>query len=233
MPSRIRLPNTEPTEDDGVAGQGSDVLDERDRARGGGVTVVSPPSAVRWMPEELHRHRLRVLRGWVIALAVIVGVGTLIIGALLFRAYFTTTPFPVVVSSPRECRLSDDTEAPRLYIAVDVTTVIDGSLDSASPVRPRDGKVKAVGLVSSLAQLSSFTDAEFERIVEEASQNPSWFGDNESTGVVVAIVETDGQNSGALYGLRTVWVLGEPAVEQDLPLGITFTPISCAVTTAG
>lgn len=48
-----------------------------------------------------------------------------------------------------------------------------------------------------------------------------------------AIIDTDGESSGYLSGLRTLWVQREPAHEQDIPLGIEFTRAGCTVTTAG
>lgn len=194
--------------------------------------MISPLREVQRPPEQAYQHKARVLRGWVIALAVTVAVGTLILGGLIVRLS-STTPFPVVVSSPRDCRLSEDADAPKLYIAVDLAAMSDGSLMNASPINPRDRGVAAVGVVSSLPPLSALDDAEIMHIAHEAEENETWFGDDESTGVLVAVVDTGGQTSGHLQGLRTTWALGEPAVQQDLPLGVKFTPTTCTVTTAG
>lgn len=122
-----------------------------------------------WVPEPVHRRTVGLLRGWVIALAVVVLLGLLVLGAVLFRAVFVTTSFP----------------------------------------------------------------AEFVRLVEAADGRGHSLSEEEPHGVVVAIIDTDGERSGYLRGLRTLWVQGEPAHEQDLPLGVEFTPAGCTVTTAG
>lgn len=56
-------------------------------------------------------------------------------------------------------------------------------------------------------------DAEFAGIVEDAAETQDRFGDDESTGVVVAVVETLGNTIGHLDSLNTTWVFGEPAAE--------------------
>lgn len=194
--------------------------------------MIVPSNQLRWGPEEARRHSVRVLRGWVIALSIIIGIGMLVLGALFVALVFRTPPFPIVVSSPRDCRLSDDHDAPRLYVALDATAMSEGDLAGASPINRYGRTVEAVGVVRSLPPLSALDDAVFESIVENADEVELRFGADASTGVIVAVIDTGGETSGHLYGLRTMWVLGEPAVEQDLPLGIDFTPTSCTVTMA-
>lgn len=185
-----------------------------------------------WVPESVYRRSVGRLRGWVIALAVVVLLGLLVLGAVLLRGMFATTSFPVVASSPRECRLAGDVQDPKLYVAVDATMIVSGSLRRASSVGPTGLQVEAVGVVPSVGRLDMLDDAEFERLVEAAEENAVFLEDEEH-GVVVAIIDTDGESSGYLRGLRMLWVLGEPVHEQDLPLGIEFTPAGCTVTTAG
>jgi len=187
---------------------------------------------MQWVPEYVHRHSVSVLRGWVIALGITVGIGTLILGAVAVGTLFSNSRAPIVVSSPRDCRLSEDVQAPKLYIAVDATAVRRGWLIRASTIGPSRWGVEAAGVVPSIASLSVLNDADFVRIVEKAEEDSLQFGVDE-TGIIVAIVNINGENGGSLDGLRTTWGLGEPAAEQDVPLGIRFTPTSCTVTTAG
>ena len=102
-------------------------------------------------------------------------------------------------------------------IAIDLTAVIDGDLTTASTIGPAGLTVDAVGVVPPFEPLSAMDDAEFLRIVEDAEEESRRFGDDDSTGVVVAVVDTAAQTDGGVRGLRKRWVLGEPAAEQDLP----------------
>jgi hypothetical protein len=186
---------------------------------------------VGWVPESHYRRAVGLLRGWVTALAILVLIGVLILGALLFRWMFEVKPFPVVVSSPSDCRLGGDAQSPKLYVAVDVGMIASGSLASASSVGPSEWDVEAAGLVPSVAGFSSLTDGELSRLIERADQDHFSLTEKDPTGVVLAMLDTDGESSGHLDGLRVEWVMGEPVHEQDLPLGIEFTPTSCTVTT--
>jgi hypothetical protein len=194
--------------------------------------MIDPATQWGWVPAAGPQHAVRVLRGWVIALAIAVGVGgvliVVLIAALALRS-FGATSFPVVESAPRDCRLSTDASTPRLYVALDATAVGGGYLTSASPINGWDKKIVAVGVVSTLAPLSTLDDAGFERIVEDAAEDPPSFGDEITNGVIVAIVDTEGETDGRLYGLETNWVNGEPAYVQDLPLGVDFSPQRCTV----
>ncbi|MFE1644123.1 hypothetical protein ACFM35_00905 [Microbacterium sp. P01] len=172
-----------------------------------------------------------MLSGWVIGLAIVTALGTLVSGVMFMGSVlFADFDTPVVVSSPRDCRLSEDQAAPKLFLAVDVTAIsyVYG-LDGASPINARGRKVERVAVVRSLPPLSELDDAEFLRILREGEENPSWFRDDVLSGVLVASVDT-GEASGSLGGLKTRWSLGEPAAAQDLPLGIEFTRSACTVT---
>lgn len=183
-----------------------------------------------WVPEPVHRRSVSMLRGWIIALAILVLIGLLLLGGVLLRLVFATPASPVVVSSPRDCRLGGDAQHPKLYVAVDATMVVSADLVRASSVGPSGLQVDAVGIVPSAAPLSTLDDATFERMVAAAGEASGHLGEDAPNGVIVAVVDTDGERSGRLSGLRTTWVLGEPANEQDLALGIAFTPTSCTVT---
>lgn len=185
-----------------------------------------------WVPESVHRRSVGVLRGWVIALAAVVLIALLGFGGLFFRALFATPSAPVVVSSPRDCRIGGDAQHPKLYVAVDVAMIVGGSLARASSLGPSGWDVEAVGVRASLAPLSTLGDADLARIAASAVEDSKRLDEDNPRGVVVAILDTDGQVSGHLNGIRTLWVQGEPASEQDLALGIDFTPTSCTVTTA-
>ncbi|WP_349426173.1 hypothetical protein [Microbacterium sp. LWS13-1.2] len=195
--------------------------------------MTTPQHETQWVHQDLHRHSVGVLRGWVIALAAVVVVGALILGAVLFHLLFFTKPAPVVVSSPRDCRTSTDPQTPKVYIAAEATALMDGALTGATTLVPSGWTVEAVGVVPSLPRLSTLDDSEFERIVHDAEENPMKFGETETTGVIVGVVDTGGETSGQLFGLRLTWVFGEPAAVQDLPLGIDFNANSCTVTRAG
>lgn len=185
-----------------------------------------------WVPEPVHRRTVGVLRGWVIALAAVVLVGVLTLGALLFRWVFAVPPFPVVVSSPAECRLGGDPQSPKLYVTVDVRMIAGGSLATVSSLGPRGWDVEAAGVVPSVPSLDSLDDAELTHIVESADEDPLGLGVEQPSGVLLVKLDTRGESSGSLAGLRTEWVEGEPAQQQDLPLGVEFTPTGCTVTTA-
>lgn len=185
-----------------------------------------------WVPEPVYRRSVGMLRGWVIALAILVLIGLLILGGVVFRTVFATSPFPVVSSSPRDCRLSGDSQDPKLYVVVDAAMIVSASLAQASTLGPSGLKVEAIGIVPSLVPLSRLDDAEFERMVEAAGERSGRLDEDEPTGVIVAVVDTDGERSGYVRGLQTVWALGEPAVEQVIPLGVDFAPTGCTVTTA-
>lgn len=195
--------------------------------------MVDPRSDQRWVPEDVHRLTVRNMRGWIIALGVVVVIGTLVLGGLMIRAFASTSPFPVVVSSPRDCRLSADTDSPKLYVAIDTRNVIDGSLSRGSAIGYSGMEVDALGIVSSLPPLATLDDVEITRIAQEADEILPTFSESEESAVVVAVIDTAGRTSGRVDGLWTRWIIGEPAVEQDLPLGIEFDETDCTVTTAG
>lgn len=187
---------------------------------------------VGWVPEWRYRRVVVLLRGWVTALAILVLIGVLIFGALLFRWVFEVKPFPVVVSSPADCRLGGDADTPKLYVAVDVRMIVSGSLTSASSIGPSEWNVETAGVLASLPPLASLDDVELTSAADRADRDSRRLGEDEPSGVVLAVLDTEGESSGHLDGLRVEWVLGEPVHEQDLPLGIDFTPTSCTVTTA-
>lgn len=189
---------------------------------------------MRWVPEPVYRRTVGQLRGWVIALAILMLIGLIVLGVVGFRAVFATASFPVVASSPRDCRLGGDAEDPKLFVAVDVAMIIDGSLFRASSLGPTGLKVEGVGVVSSLAPLADLDDADFVRTVESAADGATMLSEDEPGGVLVAIIDAEGEREGRLDGLRTGWATsGEPTYEQDLALGIDFTPAGCTVTAAG
>lgn len=185
-----------------------------------------------WVPEPVHRRTVGLLRGWVIALAAVVLIGVLTLGALLFRSVFAVPPFPVVVSSPADCRLGGDAQSPKLYVTVDVRMIHGGSLATVSSLGPQGWDVEAAGVVPSVPALDSLGDAELTRVAERADEDSLRLGVEQPSGVLLVMLDTQGESSGSLTGLRTEWVLGEPAHQQDLPLGVEFTPTGCAVTTA-
>lgn len=193
------------------------------------MAMVEP---MKWVPEPVYRRSVGLLRGWVIALAILVLIGLLILGGVMFRVVFATSSFPVVSSSPRECRLGGDRQDPKLYVALDATMIVSANLAHASTLGPSGLEVEAVGIVSSLAPLSRLDDAEFERMVEAAEERSRRLDETRPTGVIVAVVDTDGERNGYLRGLQTVWGLGEPAAEQVIALGVDFSPTRCTVTTA-
>ncbi|MFK3678151.1 hypothetical protein ACI2IP_10485 [Microbacterium sp. NPDC090218] len=191
---------------------------------------------VGWVPESLHRRAVGLLRGWVIALAIVVLIGVLVgvltLGTLMFRWIFQVSPFPVVVSSPSDCRLGGDAQNPRLYVAVDVRMIISGALTEASSLGPSGWEVEAAGVLHSMPALDSLGDAELTRLVERLDEDSVMLSEERPSGVVVAVLDTGGASNGSLAGLRTEWVVGEPVYAQDLPLGIEFTPTGCTVTRA-
>ncbi|MFE7844588.1 hypothetical protein ACFUTX_05250 [Microbacterium sp. NPDC057407] len=191
-----------------------------------------PQDRAQWVHPHLHPHSVGVLRGWVIALAIVVTVGALILGFALAHLLFSNKPAPVVVTSPRDCRVSTHTQGTKVYLAADATALMEGDLRSAATLVPSGWEVEAIGVVRSLPALSTLDDREFERIVHGAQQNPMKFGETDTTGVIVSIVNTGGERSGRLLGLRLTWVFGEPAAVQDLPLGIDFASNTCTVTRA-
>lgn len=196
--------------------------------------MINAPSPMQWVPEPVHRHSVRVLSGWVIGLSIVTAIGALVVGvAIVAPVLFSDRYQPVVVSSPRDCRLGGDADAPRLYLTVDIaamTTLL--GLVEATPINSYGRKVEEVAVVPSVPPLSELDDAEFLQIVRDGQENPRWFGDDEIDGVVVAVVDL-GDSSGSLHGLRTRWNLGEPAARQDIPLGIEVTPTMCTMTRTG
>jgi hypothetical protein len=186
---------------------------------------------VGWVPESQYRRAVGLLRGWVTGLAILGVVGVLILGALMFRWVFQVSPFPVVVSSPAACHLGGDPQDPRLYVAVDVQRIVDGALVDASSLGPSGWTVEAAGVAASMPEFAALDDAALTRIIERAAADSSMLSATRPTGVLLVVLDTEGESSGSLAGLRTEWVLGEPVHQQDVPLGIEFTPSGCTVTT--
>ncbi|WP_147251298.1 hypothetical protein [Microbacterium sp. H6] len=82
-----------------------------------------------------------------------------------------------------------------------------------------------------MPEFAALDDAALTRIIERAAADSSMLSAKRPTGVLLVVLDTEGESSGSLAGLRTEWVLGEPVHQQDVPLGIEFTPSGCTVTT--
>ncbi|WP_338372066.1 hypothetical protein, partial [Enterococcus faecium] len=144
----------------------------------------------------------------VMGLAILGVVGVLILGTLMFRWVFQVSPFPVVVSSPAACHLGGDPQDPRLYVAVDVQRIVDGALVDASSLGPSGWTVEAAGVAASMPEFAALDDAALTRIIERAAADSSMLSAKRPTGVLLVVLDTEGESSGSLAGLRTEWVLG-------------------------
>lgn len=178
----------------------------------------------------VHGSVLRRLRAWRVVAIVGIVVVSLSVVAGLWNLVRTPHPAAVALTAPRECRLSDDSTDPRIYLVIDVATNGPSAYPSGrSSLDGWPGEVLELGLAKSVPPLDEIGDDEFEDLAANSyeSLGDYWEEDIEH-GVLVAVIDPK-PAFGVVEALDTVWSSGEPLYNQLIPVGLTFDRDSCTV----
>ncbi|WEK59750.1 MAG: hypothetical protein P0Y60_10245 [Candidatus Microbacterium colombiense] len=199
------------------------------------MTQVKP--AREWVHIWEHLHAVRVGKAWraaAITLIAAVGVAAVLSGIAVARGLFGPMDGLAVVPAPRDCRVTQELSRADVFVAVDVSAISGGSLTEVEAFAGSDATVDSAVLVPRLDALDTMTDAEIETLGEEAAEEGTWMPADGSEDYVLLIIAHVSRplDTIRLTGVRTRWVLGEPWIEQVIPLGVEFTKGECAVAVA-
>jgi hypothetical protein len=193
----------------------------------------SGPAGREWVHIAEHAHIARIGRGWrtvAVVLIVVVGAALLLAAAALVRSVFVPSEGVLAVTVPRECRVSETPTGADVYVVVELAPLFSGSLSRAVEFG-RDGvSVTSAVVLTSLPPLAELSDAEIERIVHDEGQHVTAGEEGADHAVLLLVGHASPSSDASRWdGVKVTWVLGEPVIEQTVPLGVEFSADRCAV----
>lgn len=170
------------------------------------------------------------LRFWrrtakVFIILTILGVGFFVI--LAFRLYFTPGHLDVVAPTSSECRMAEDGE--RLYVAVGLVALVDGTLFETSMVRDSQGSVESAAVLLDDVRLDGLEDAELDALLHDADDASRRFGVvGAESGTLVAAIDLPA-SEGKIVALSLLWGIGEMSSAQTIPLALRYGHGECGL----
>lgn len=198
----------------------------------------SPTPAREWVHIAEYAHTARLGRNWraaAIVLIVVVALGVLVAGVGVVRTVFAPSDDVLAVTVPRDCRVSDGPNGSTVSVAIDVSALFDGRLSSASSLSRDEVTVLSAVVVPELAPLAELSDSEIDQLVQNAAEGSQRVGAPDAESAVLLLVGDLPRSTEAASwdGVTVTWVLGEPVIEQTVPLGVEFADGKCTIANGG
>lgn len=186
-----------------------------------------------WVHIAEHAHIARIGRGWrtvAVVLMIVVGAALLLGAAALVRSVFTPSEGVLAVSVPRECRVSETPTGADVYVVVELAPLFSGSLSRAVEFGRDDVSVTSAVVLAGLPPLADLSDAQIERIVRDEGQHVTAGEQGAEHAVLLLAGHAPPSGDATRWdAVKVTWVLGEPVIEQTVPLGVEFGADRCAV----
>ncbi|MFK3835755.1 hypothetical protein [Microbacterium sp. NPDC087868] len=180
---------------------------------------------------KLQRHNWRSAT---IILAAVIVVAMILALIGMFVGMRNPTRADLAVAVPRDCLLSVDAGAERVYIAIELTLLAQayGYLSELTVPDRYAGEIEDAILLPALPPLAELTGGEIGSVLTAAADRSLFLSSegDRSAGVLLVVVDvTNADAVRRIDGIELVWSGGEPVYEQSVPLGIDYGDGSCDV----